>query len=366
MHSFCMFCYTYPLFLLVLLLASLDRVHQLDKVFGHRVGKDQLRGGGYNLWREALEEGGDPLLPEHRGGGEDSILALPLRRLLHTGLDDIHRVGNGNRAARTNGGGAGVLEEGGAAVILEAKDVVLGEGGTTEEAEGAGGVTAHGHQRTRVHAGDTLGAEEVEESLAHRRLVGLAKHFQTVEGQQKHLTEADEATSGGVDQHLIRRPEGGGKAGAVVGVEVITDEGLTRKLVDTLEHLVDHGVEGAGVEVDDLAEEAVLGVLLEDDLVEVRGGLPDGATHDGALVGHEALRRGVEGVKEGNLEHTSAGGSPGVTAGETLKKALVVLCGGSHFFIRNGCFKGARDFTKNGNKDDERKKEYKVIGIQPC
>ena len=65
---------------------------------------------------------------------------------------------------------------------------------------------------------------------------------------------------------------------AVVGVEVVAGHGLAAVLVDALQHLVAGGVPEAGEQREELPRNRCVGLVLEDDGVEVRRG-PDLLNH---------------------------------------------------------------------------------------
>ena len=81
--------------------------------------------------------------------------------------------------------------------------------------------------------------------------------------------------------------------------QVVAHEGLTTVLVDALENLVGGGVAETGEEGEETADGGFAGGVLEDDLVEL------GCAIDLALVGHQALGDGVDGVEDGKLSNTS-------------------------------------------------------------
>ena len=126
--------------------------------------------------------------------------------------------------------------------------------------------------------------------------VRLALDLEDIEGQKDDLSDSDEGTGGSVHDRLSGTlTEGEVKLVTVVGTEVVTDEGLTSKLVDALENLVTGGVSETGEEGEELTPGGRRGVFLEDYGVECIG------RGDLALVGHQTFRNCVHGVEDGQL-----------------------------------------------------------------
>lgn len=82
---------------------------------------------------QALEERRETLLAGHVGHDTHAALGVVEVAVLDTGLDDIEGSGDDKRGGGTGNGGDEVLEPAGLVVIGEVEEVLLGEGGSSEE-----------------------------------------------------------------------------------------------------------------------------------------------------------------------------------------------------------------------------------------
>jgi hypothetical protein len=93
------------------------------------------------------------------------------------------------------------------------------------------------------------------------------------------------------------------EVGTIVLGQVITSDGLTTILVDSLEDLVAGGVSQTREQRDELSSDGSGGLVLENDLVQLAG------TGDTTLVAHQSLRNGVDRVEDSQLSNTSRAGT---------------------------------------------------------
>ena len=95
--------------------------------------KERKRRDAAHLRREALEERGGALVADKLGkDGAAGHVRLEVR-VLDAGLDGVEGGGDGDGGDRAGDGCDEVLAPGGLRVVLDTEDVVLGEGGSTEE-----------------------------------------------------------------------------------------------------------------------------------------------------------------------------------------------------------------------------------------
>lgn len=95
--------------------------------------EDQLGTGHEELRSKTLEEGSETLLLGHLCDDlATSLLGLKVA-VLNTGLDYVERGGNDERCRGTADGGDEVLVPRGRVVVGEVENLLLCEGGTTEE-----------------------------------------------------------------------------------------------------------------------------------------------------------------------------------------------------------------------------------------
>jgi hypothetical protein len=181
--------------------------------------------------------------------------------------------------------------------------------------ERSGGVTSGSPTGTTVQP-HTLIGDDLEQTTATEGLgVSLALNLQDVQRKQDNLSNADQTSAKSQNQPSILSQsvrgyispasscvhdslasslsEGIVEGGTVMLGEVVTGKGLTTVLVDTLEdlfskesadctlshrishpitNLVTSGVSQTGEEGGELAADGGIGVLLEDDLIELGGG----------------------------------------------------------------------------------------------
>lgn len=276
-----------------------DLVEGRDKGLGEPEGEGELGTGHEQLGEQALEEGGRTLVLEHVGDDASASLLDLEVAVLDTGLDDVERSGDNEGGGGTGDGSHEVLGPCSAVVVLELVEVLLGGGGTTEESERTGSVTSGGPAPTSVETEALVGNDPHDTTATERLGVCLPLDLEDVEREENDLADTDKATSGGVHDGLaVAGAEGAVEEAAVVLGQVIAHEGLTTVLVDTLEDLVGGGVAETGEEGEVTSSDRLAGGVLEDDLVEV------GHAIDLALVGHQTLGDGVDGVEDGELSDT--------------------------------------------------------------
>lgn len=276
-----------------------DLVEGRNKGLGEPEGEGELGAGHEELGEQALEEGGRTLVLEHVGDDAGASLLDLEVAVLDAGLDDIERSGDDEGGGGTSDGGNEVLSPGSAVVVLELVQVLLGGGGATEESERAGSVASGGPAPSSVQAEALIGDNPEETTATERLGVCLPLDLEHVEREQDDLTNADQATSSCVHDGLaVAGAERAVEEAAVVLRQVVAHERLTTVLVNTLEDLVAGGVAETREESEEAADGGLAGGVLEDDLVEVGGAV------DLALVGHQALGDGVDGVEDGELSDT--------------------------------------------------------------
>jgi hypothetical protein len=276
-----------------------DLVEGRDKGLGKPEGEGELGTGHEQLGEQALEEGGRALVLEHVGDDASAGLLDLEVAVLDTGLDDVERGGDNEGGGGTGDGSNEVLGPAGAVVVLEFVEVLLSGGGTTEESERTGSVTGGGPAPTSVETEALVGNNPHDTTATERLGVCLPLNLENVEREQDDLTNANKATSGGVHDGLaVAGAEGAVEEAAVVLGQVVTHEGLTTVLVDALQDLVGGGVAEAGEEGEVAGGDRFFGGVFKDDLVEV------GHAIDLALVGHQTLGDGVDGVEDGELSDT--------------------------------------------------------------
>lgn len=276
-----------------------DLVEGRDKGLGEPEGEGELGAGHEQLGEKALEEGGWALVLEHVGDDARAGLLDLEVAVLDAGLDDIERSGDDERGGGTCDGSDEVLAPAGAVVVLELVKVLLGGGGATEESERAGRVAGSGPAPASVQTEALVGNNPHDTTAAERLGVCLPLDLEHVKREKDDLANADNATSGSVHDGLaVASAEGAVEGAAVVLGQVVAHERLTAVLVDALQDLVGSGVAETGEEGEVTSGDGLAGGVLEDDLVEV------GHAIDLALVGHQTLGDGVDGVEDCELSDT--------------------------------------------------------------
>jgi hypothetical protein len=276
-----------------------DLVEGRDKGLGEPEGESELGTSHKQLGEQALEEGGRALVLEHVGDDASASLLDLEVAVLDAGLDDVERSRDNEGGGGTGDGSNEVLGPGSAVVVLELVEVLLGGGGTTEESERTRSVTGGSPAPTSVETEALVGNDPHDTTATERLGVCLPLDLENVEREQDNLTNANKRTSGGVHDGLaIAGAEGLVEEGAVVLGQVVAHEGLTTVLVDALQDLVGGGVAETGEEGEVTGSDRLAGGVLEDDLVEVLHAI------DLALVGHQTLGDGVDGVEDGELSDT--------------------------------------------------------------
>lgn len=101
-----------------------------------------------HLGDQALEESTGALVLHHVGDNPEAGLGVLEVAVLNTGLDDVEGSGDEEGGGGTGDGGDEVLEPRGLVVVVEAEEVLLGEGGTTEQLRG--GRVSHVLRTTRA------------------------------------------------------------------------------------------------------------------------------------------------------------------------------------------------------------------------
>lgn len=276
-----------------------DLVEGRDEGLGEPEGEGELGTGHEQLREQALEEGGRTLVLEHVGDDASASLLDLEVAVLDAGLDDVERSGDNEGGGGTGDGSDEVLGPGSAVVVLELVEVLLGGGGTTEESERTGSVTGGGPAPTSVQT-EALVRNDPHDTTATERLgVCLPLDLENVEREQDDLADTNKTTSGSVHNGLaVAGAKGAVEEAAVVLGQVVAHEGLTTVLVDALQDLVGGGVAETREEGEVAGSDRLAGGVLEDDLVEV------GHAIDLALVGHQTLGDGVDGVEDGELSDT--------------------------------------------------------------
>jgi hypothetical protein len=131
-------------------------------------------------------------------------------------------------------------------------------------------ITSRSPAPTSVQA-ETLVLDNLEHTTAAESLgVRLTLDLEHIQGQQDDLADTDQTTSSGVHdglsgllaEHVL-------ELGAVVLTEEVPGNGLTTVLVYPLQNLVSGGVSQTGEEGDELLGGAGVGLVAEDDGVEL-------------------------------------------------------------------------------------------------
>lgn len=163
-----------------------------DQGLGEPEGEDELGTGHEQLGDETLEEGAHALVLGHVGEDAEAALGVLKVAVLDAGLDDVEGRRDDERGRGAGDGGDEVLEPAGLVVVVEAEQVLLGEGGTTEEGKGAGSVAGGGPAPAAVEA-ETLVGNDLEDTAAAEGLgVGLALDLEDVQRQEDNLTNTDQ------------------------------------------------------------------------------------------------------------------------------------------------------------------------------
>lgn len=236
-------------------------------------GEDKLWSSHQQLWNETLEEGGSSLSADHVLDDLNTRLWVFEVAVLDAGLDDIEWSGDDQRGGSTSDGGDKVLEPGGLVVVIELEEVTLGESRSTEEGEGAWSVTGSGPSPSTVES-KTLIADNADDTTSTESLwVCLTLDLEDIKWQEDDLSDTDEGSGEGGDHGLSGlRAESAVERIAVVLGDEIAGEWLSTILVDTLRDLVTGGITQSWEEGEELLAGGDLGLVLEDDLVELGNG----------------------------------------------------------------------------------------------
>jgi hypothetical protein len=276
-----------------------DLVEGRNEGLGEPEGEGELGTGHEELRKQALEEGGRSLVLKHVGDDASAGLLDLEVAVLNAGLDDVERCRDNEGSGGTGDRSDEVLAPAGAVVVLELVKVLLGCGRATEKRERTRSVASSGPAPTSVQAEALIGNNPHDTTATERLRVCLSLDLEHVEREQDDLTNTNDAASSGVHDSLaVAGTEGAVEGAAVVLGQVVAHERLTTVLVNALEDLVCCSVAETGEECEVASTNGLVGVVLEDDLVEV------GCAVDLALVGHQALGDGVDGVEDGKLSDT--------------------------------------------------------------
>ena len=154
--------------------------------------EDQLGTSHQQLGGQALEETGGALVLEHLRDNLEARLGVLEVAVLNTGLDHVQRSGDNQGGTGTADGGDKVLAPAGGVVVAQFVDVLLGEGGTTEESERARGVTGGSPASAAVKT-HTLISDNLEKATATEGLgVGLTLNLQHIEREEDDLSNTDQ------------------------------------------------------------------------------------------------------------------------------------------------------------------------------
>lgn len=258
---------------------------------GEPEGEDELGASHQQLGGQSLEEGSWALVLGHVGNNLETRLWVLKVSHLDAGLDDIERSGDDEGGGSTTDGCNKVLVPGSGVVVLEVEDELLSSGGTTKElhhmlaivpsgcvgylrratySERARGVSGGSPLPSTVQS-HTLIGNDLEKTTALESLwVGLTLDLQDVQWEEDNLSNTDQRTSsGGHDGLSGTLTESILEGSSVVVGKVIASEWLTTVLIDTLENLVTGGVTESGEEGEELLSGGGVGVVLEDNGIEL-------------------------------------------------------------------------------------------------
>lgn len=273
-----------------------------DQRLGQSKGEDELGAGSQQLGDQTLEEGSGALGGDHVLDDLQTGLGVVEVSVLDSGLDDIERGRDNQRGRGTKEGGDNVLAPGGLGVVLESQNVLLGKGVTSEQSKRSGGVSGSGPAPASVQT-HTLLLDDLEEASALESLgVSLSLDLKHVKRQENNLSDTDQRTGSGGQKSLTGLLAESLLISGAPGLgQVLVDEWLTTVLVDSLQHLVAGGVSETGEQRSESLADGGVGVVSENDLVQVR------SVGDLAVVGHESLGDGVDGVEDGELGNAGGG-----------------------------------------------------------
>lgn len=194
--------------------------------------------------------------------------------VLDTGLDNIKWSGDDQRGRCTSNRGDEVLEPGGLVVVVELEEVTLGESRSTEESEGTWSIAGSGPSPAAVET-ETLIFDNADDTASAESLwVCLTLDLEDVKWEEDDLSDTDEGSREGGDHGLSGLwAEGAVERITVVAGDEIAGEWLTAVLVDTLRDLVTGSVAQSWEEGEELFAGRDVGLVLEDDLVELSSGV---------------------------------------------------------------------------------------------
>ena len=229
--------------------------------------EDELGSDDQHLWRQTLEESTEAFVLDHVLDNSNAAYLGFKVGILDSGLDDIERSSYSDGSDRAADGGEEVLGPSGIAVVLEAKDVFLGESGSSEECERAGSVSSSGPAPTSVQVDIFVGQDTQEAARSERFRVGLTLDLEHIQWQKNDLSDSGQRTGSGRHDGFARTfTEQRFKLLLVIGSEVIVKVRLSSKLVDSLQHFVASSVSETWKERKELGRYVGSRFVLEHDL----------------------------------------------------------------------------------------------------
>ena len=204
----------------------------------------------------------------------DTALWVLKVAVLDTGLDNIKWSGDDQRGRGTSDGSDKVLEPGGLVVVVELEEITLGESGSTEESERTWSVTGSSPSPSAVET-EALILDDTDDTASAESLwVCLTLDLEDVEWEEDNLSDTDEGSGEGGDHGLSGLwAEGAVEGITVVAGDQVAGEWLATILVDTLGDLVTGGVTESWEEGEELLSGRDVGLVLEDNLVELGSGV---------------------------------------------------------------------------------------------